>query len=166
VLAFVIGPSGVGKSTLLRGLAFEVFDMDDVDRASGEQEWGIGWEERRWERDANRLAVLATTVESRGVVVDVGAGSLATAAGRSYFGARSANTVAVMAPSQAVFYRRLARPHKTEEEFRATEYSPERRALYQAARFTVDASKREEEAAAELDRCLALILQLRRIGWE
>src|SRR5512145_1890572 len=98
MLAFVIGPSGVGKSTLLRRLAFESFDLDDTDRKSGKGDWGVGWEDRRWERDAERLAVLATMVESRDVVVDVGAGSIQTAAGRSYFGAQSANTVAVMAP--------------------------------------------------------------------
>jgi shikimate kinase len=164
VLAFVIGPSGVGKSTLLHRLEFEVFDLDAVDRESGEEEWGTGWEERRWERDANRLALLATTVESRPVVVDVGAGSLQTAAGRAYFGARSEKTVAVMAPWDAVFPRRVPRPY-ARQVFRATEYSPERMALYIAARFTVDASKSEDEAVAELGRCLALMFQL-RIGQE
>jgi shikimate kinase len=164
MLAFVIGPSGVGKSTLLGRLSFEVFDLDDVDRKCGEVDWHVGWKNRRWERDAERLAVLATTVESRDVVVDVGAGSLETAPGRSYFGAQSANTVAVMAPWQVVFPRRVTRPHRTPEEFRATEYSPERWAVYAAARFTVEASNGEEEAAAELERCLAVIFQLPRFG--
>lgn len=162
MLVFVVGPSGVGKTTLLAkakaALPVDILDLDAEDGKRGGVEWAEGWEGRRWLRDRERLATAEEQAKSRTIIVDVGAGSLQTSDGRSYFQAHRDRTIAVVAPWETVLHRR--RPGWDPDEFRATEYSQERVAVYEGARLSVDAgSKGEQEAASDLICAVRTLLE-------
>lgn len=161
MLLFVVGPSGVGTTTFLAkarsALSIEILDLDAEDNKSGAVEWGEGWESRRWARDVRRLARAEEQAKSSDVVVDVGAGSLQTPDGRSYFQTHGNRSIAVLAPWEIVLPR--SHPGRDPAEFKATEYSPERLAVYSCAKLSVDAgSKSEDEAALDFIRCIQALL--------
>ena len=81
------------------------------------------------------------------VIADVGAGSLQIEKGRRFFIERGARVIAVMAPFEVVLARYRERDP---DEFRRTEYSDDRRRVYEAAWKRVDSSRSVENAVAEM----------------
>jgi shikimate kinase len=134
MVVFLVGPSGAGKSTLLKLAAaslpnLRIYDLDVIDRVQGTEEWGTGWEERRWLRDTARLGEVSETDDL--VVVDVGAGSLQTVAGRTYFRQQATQCIAILAPPEVVHRRKHSMRNLCE--LKATEYSQDRQVVYESA---------------------------------
>jgi shikimate kinase len=147
MMIFVVGPSRAGKSTLVSAVVpeFSTLRLLDLDaeedrcvakiRAKGGQPGG--WEDR-WRRNLECLRLGGATPPGVDSIVDVGAGSLQTAEGRSFFVERGRFAIAVLAPWALVYSRHD--PMRGQEEFRRTEYSDEREKVYRAARIQVDSS--------------------------
>ncbi len=154
----LVGPSRGGKTALLTALLPEfpglrVLDLDEdenrrvplVVAAGGDPG---GWS-GRWRR--NLEALQAAESGSGTVVVDVGAGSLQTEEGRRFFVARSSSMIAVSAPWETVLRRH---PGRDPAEFRGTEYSVERQAVYASAKFQVDSGCAFDESLAQMRQAL------------
>jgi len=149
MMVFVVGPSRGGKTTLI-GLALpefpnaEVLDLDAEERERfGPGSSGTGGWEGRWQRNAVLLTAAERRSRETDVIVDVGAGSLQTPEGRRYFIRRGPQSIAVVAPWSVVLSRHSGRDPG---EFRGTEYSEERLAVYRAARHQVDSSPAVQES--------------------
>jgi len=146
MMVFVIGPSRSGKTTLMARVLpefpnTEVLDLDaeEIRRVgpgrSGMAQTG-GWE-GRWRRNEALLIAAEQRPRETDVVVDVGAGSLQTSEGRRFFIERGIRSIAIVAPWNVVLQRH---PGRDPGEFRSTEYSEERQAVYRVARYQVDSS--------------------------
>ncbi len=141
---FVIGPSRVGKTALLRAVLPEFptlrlleLDADERLRVAAIRTSGGdpgGWE-ARWHRNLECIRV----AESSGgcSIVDVGAGSLQTDAATRFFVEHGSSAIAVFAPWEVVFQRYR---NRDADEFRQTEYSDERLRVYDAAQWRVNSA--------------------------
>jgi shikimate kinase len=144
MLIFVVGPSKSGKTSLIRAIAPEfptlkVLDLDleeerCVSRIKDAGGNPGGWDDR-WRR--NQEFLMKAEDGKSNAIVDVGAGSLQTAKGQSFFIRRGLSMITVIAPWQEVFRRHSMRD---QVEFREVEYSDERQAVYRAAKYQVDSS--------------------------
>jgi hypothetical protein len=128
-----------------------------LDEEERREDGGGGWEER-WTRDWGRLSRTEEQYQNECAVVDVGAGSLQTAAGRAYFMSRCRSTVAIVPPQSVALSRH---PGRRPTEFRETEYSAERQAVYSAARFQIDSSSDIEQSSRELEHAIRVLLNER-----
>jgi shikimate kinase len=159
---FLIGPSGVGKTTLTTELIkrlekVQVAELDmEVKRkypkeyCSASEDW-----ERFWDCSISCIQDLqAQTGADSYLVVDVGAGSLQSVRAKDFFGHQ--NTVHVSDTPENTFRKIQSRPQnawlgRSLEDFKAVEYSPNRQAIYSISRYCIDLSVCSiEEAAAEL----------------
>lgn len=148
----VVGPSRGGKTTLLKRVLadfshFILIDLDAEDNhavdailASGGNPGG--WE-ARWERNREAIARAEASCGTANIIVDVGAGSLQTSEGRSFFSEHGESAIAVVAPFEVILARH---GNRDPVEFRLTEYSPEREAVYASARYQIDSSQPLEDS--------------------
>ena len=149
MMVFVAGPSRGGKTTLIARVLpelsnAEVLDLDAAERKRfGPGSSGTGGWEGRWRRNKALLIAAEQRSQVTNVIVDVGAGSLQTSEGRCYFIDRGLESIAVVAPWEVVLQRH---PGRDPGEFRSTEYSEERMAVYRAARHQVDSSLPVQES--------------------
>ena len=149
MMVFVVGPSRGGKTTLIARVLpefpnAEVLDLDaEESERFGPGSSGTGGWEGRWQRNVDLLLAAEERAQVTNVLVNVGAGSLQTSKGRRYFIDRGLQSIAVVAPWTVVLSRH---PGRDPGEFRSTEYSEERQAVYRAARHQVDSSLTIQES--------------------
>lgn len=156
----MVGPSRGGKNiacALPELPNAEVLDLD----AEGADKFGPGssgeggWE-GRWQRNAALLIAAEQRSRETDLLVDVGAGSLQTSQGRRFFIERGPHSIAVVATWDVVLSRHP--PGRDPQEFRNTEYSEERQAVYRAAGHQVDSSLTIQESEMMFRGALHLLL--------
>jgi shikimate kinase len=160
----IVGPSRGGKTTLLKGvlddfpnLALVDLDAEEIRAVASILASGgdpDGWE-ARWQRNREALARAEARHGTNNIIVDVGAGSLQTREGRAFFLGHGSSAIAVIAPFEVVLARHRGRDP---QEFRQTEYSPEREAVYCAARYRIDSSQPVEASLGDLRVALSKLL--------
>jgi len=143
VIVYVIGPSGVGKSTAVQLLVSQHPDVElfDIDEAGV---WGD------WTQLEPQLSeVHAKDSADVKIVVDVGAGAqhFCPELGSFPLG-EEATVLLVFAPPEQVHPRNPSGPSRDFNEFVKTEYTS-RQALYEVAEPRVDVSDLTEDAAAQ-----------------
>ena len=162
MMIFVVGPSRAGKTTLIERVLSEfaevrLLDLDaeeirsvNLIRARGGDPGG--WEER-WHRNLESIG--REQAVGGDLIVDVGAGSLQTEEGRSFFIARRDAMIAVTAPWQLVHRRH---PGRDAVEFRQTEYSANREQVYRFAAIKVLTASAIDQSAKKFRRALRKLL--------
>ena len=156
MLVFFVGPSKVGKTTLLRGLmpyfqGATLIDLDKEENAavSRLQKAGIdpgGWA-GRWNRCRSVLDKVEQEQRAIGdlAFVDVGAGCLQTEAALQYFHSHSRTTILMIASFETILSRHKGRDR---EDLRRIEFSDQHMSLYKEL-WSVDTGRLSLEVAAE-----------------
>lgn len=162
MLISVVGPSRGGKSTLLASVLPEfpniiLLDLDAEENRAVATIKAAGGDPGGWDARWNRNLALLKEADAapRHVVADVGAGSLQTKEGRRFFIERGARVIAVVAPWEVVLSRH---PGRDVGEFRRTEFSDERRRVYDAAASRVNTDSSLEEAIADFRNAIGAIV--------
>ena len=162
MLISIVGPSRGGKSTLLARVLPDfpnliLLDLDAEENRAVAAIRTAGGEPGEWDARWRRNLVLLTEADTAPghVVADVGAGSLQTNEGRRFFIERGARAIAVVAPWEVVLARHEGRDVN---EFRRTEFSEERRLVYDAAASRVNTGGSLDEAIADFRSVVAAIV--------
>jgi dephospho-CoA kinase len=157
---YLVGPTASGKSTLAEALAKEdqsiyhlrldtmVRTLDPRSILSPIYGWG------RFHRASIALITLAESHHKdhdAAILIDIGAGSLQTEAFYDFLAPRKQSLIYISAPPETVHQRaKLARGSiwatKSIDEFKASEYSPQRMRIYSLASHVVDNSGALEDA--------------------
>lgn len=170
---YVVGPSGAGKSALCERLTsdsspFEHFDLDKEVRHIAPdfrilriEDW-----DTRWEFCKQALDTLSQrAVPEMTYLIDSGAGSIQSRMGQDYFIQRSSSLICIIGEPKLIHERNnakfLAKGHQGRpySEFYADEYSHARRRVYDAARFTVDTTQLDFDAALQAFQEAIAIIQ-------
>jgi shikimate kinase len=170
---FVVGPSGAGKSALCDRIAsdnsqFEHFDLDKEVRQIAPdfriqrvEDWNTRWEFCKQALDA----LSQRTVPELTYLIDSGAGALQPRAGQVYFSQRSSNLICVIGQPELIYERNKAkllakgRQFRPYVEFYADEYSLGRRSVYDVARFKIDTTQLEFDAALKAFQEVVAVIQ-------
>lgn len=159
-MAYLIGPSGVGKSTLARKASelsnpVSHVDLDTMMRSKDPRLFfhnGSRWQDF-WELARNCFRELEGQYVKGLCLVDCGAGCLKTEDALSYFEASKYVVVIYDSPRNA-FNRASARPggywnNKPFEQYVIEEYSEKRKRFYEAAKYKVDITDLQEGESTE-----------------
>jgi shikimate kinase len=150
MMAFLIGPSHAGKSTLARAVAtqFPEIVFVNLDLRVNDLESKLpkpltdGWP-GRWRRSI--VVFEEAEWNNMNTVMDVGAGSLQTPDAFEYFDRRLNDLILISAPFEAILARHAGR---NAEELRRTEFSSAHLALYSRITNSIDTSQLSEEGSA------------------
>lgn len=145
MVILVIGPSGVGKSDYGRHAAEVIpdchfFDLDDlVSQRSGiraSQLLGQIGNDAFLNRCRQDVQAISQSCAEGIAIVAVGAGALQSGHVDAWLSRHVGPTIAVVAPPDEVFKRGGERNrNRNLQQFTATEYSPHRQGLYEAAKY-------------------------------
>ncbi len=173
---YVVGPSGAGKSALCKKLAeqgthFIHVSLDaQVKRYAGVAHLNEivhlpdGWA-KFWNYCLQALHQICQIKDDNIYLVDAGAGSLQTEQGRNYFIERAKNLVCVTGNEDVIYGRNSVKIQvrgdlRSKDDFMKTEYSPERRAVYEAAQYAVNTTKLDLNASLHtFQEVISAILQ-------
>lgn len=160
MVLFVIGPSGVGKTTLIKRsqeklpaiIHVNVDDYIKIEYPELYHNAGNRWPEF-WSKT---LECFETNEREHGsssslCLLDVGAGSLQTQAALEYF-SQGKNTLLIEDKPENIFCRNPHWPQKTQqsfESFKATEYSKLRKKIYKTCRYRLRLAGLTQEIAPE-----------------
>jgi shikimate kinase len=168
---FVIGPSGVGKTTLINAVDNRLEDMVviDLDAEVKRRDPSFSTSDPHWARryqDVSRKCIVEreNSFAGRGTILlfDVGAGFLESPLAFDFLQER--NTVLVWDTKENCLRKNVERPNShwtgcTPEHFAAIELSPARHRIYESATVCVDVGSLTRDNAAA--RLIALVNQLK-----
>lgn len=171
MVIFLVGPTASGKSTLAKRVCADTeWRHEKLDRLvagsdpsapSGYDNWIPFWREsvnhiQRLEREY--------AVSDDVCIVDVGAGTLQRCEAYGFFRDRAGQLIYIWAPADIVFERaRRCRAGiwagKTLDQFRSSEFSENRRKIYELASKQVDTSKSVTESEVGLKEAIRCIVR-------
>jgi guanylate kinase len=169
-IIFVVGPSRAGKSTLSNKMSSsdkrflhknldEIMRLDiGVERAdqlpSVLNGWGPFWEKAK---DTIDHLESEFSDSEKIILLDIGAGGLQTQEGRRFFVDHADQLVCVWTSPEALLRRH---PGRGSENLLHTEFSSERKQVYDAAKFRIDTTNNTvEEAFSEFNYAVQTLAQ-------
>lgn len=149
----LIGPSGIGKSTVLKGLAeYDDIDTYDLDRML-EEHSGMNLTqyvaEVGWEGFFNTTRELIDgLVSDNEIIIAVGAGSIEHMGSHDWY--KEQETIALIGRPDVIYARcNRQQYHPTLESYETVEYSAWRRALYNGVKHKIDVTRLSPDEVVE-----------------